>query len=405
MKRSTLLAIALFLASLNLRPVISSIAPLLETIRNDLGMSASSASLLTSIPVLCMGLFSPIAVKLGIRHGIERILAFALVLVGGATLIRWFTPSYAFLLITSLVAGIGIAAAGPLLSGFVKRYFPGQVASMIGVYSVAMVIGAALSAGLSVPFQNAFNGSWRSALGLWAIFAVIALPAWWWFVLRRSEPNHVQISSLNDTGRLPWRNSRAWLLTLFFGMMAIMFYSITAWLPPAVSNMGYSKIYAGNMLTLCTLVQIPATFLIPMLVNRFSNRLLWMIACALFNLAGILLIIFSGSPWIAAILLGIGNGGLFPIALMLPIEETSNAQDASSWSAMTQSVGYTIGALGPILVGWIQDMTDSFVFAFVGLAVICTAMILVQLLIGSKKGPDRELLAFPKSSNSLGDTV
>lgn len=72
---------------------------------------------------------------------------------------------------------------------------------------------------------------------------------------------------------------------------------------------------------------------------------------------------------------------------------------------MTQSVGYAIGALGPILVGWIQDMTDSFVFAFVGLAVICTAMILVQLLIGSKKGPDRELLAFPKSSNSLGDTV
>lgn len=188
-------------------------------------------------------------------------------------------------------------------------------------------------------------------------------------------------------------------MTLFFGMMAIAFYSVTAWLAPAVSNMGYSKVYAGNMLTLSTLVQIPATFLIPMLMHRFSNRLLWMIACALSNLAGILLIIFSSSPWLAAILLGIGNGGLFPIALMLPIEETSNAQDASSWSAMTQSVGYVIGALGPILVGWIQDMTSSFVFAFVGLAAVTVAMIIVQLFIGSKKESDREVLvATPASS-------
>jgi len=390
--RSTLLVIALFLASLNLRPVISSISPLLETIRNDLGVSASSASLLTSIPVLCMGIFSPIAVKLGIRHGIERILALALVLVGGATVIRWVTPSYPFLLMTSLVAGIGIAAAGPLLSGFIKRYFPSQVASMIGVYSVAMVTGAALSAALSVPFQNAFHGSWRSALGLWAILAVIALPAWWLFVLRRAEPNLVPSSSPNNTGQLPWRNRRAWLLTVFFGMMATMFYSITAWLAPAVSSMGYSKIYAGNILTLFTLVQIPVTFLIPMLMNRFPNRLLWLIACSLFELAGLLLVISSGSPWVAAILLGIGSGGLFPLALMLPIDETSNAQEASSWSAMTQSVGYAIGALGPILVGWIQDMTHSMVFAFVGLAVICTAMIFLQLFIGSRKGADTELL-------------
>lgn len=393
--RSTLLVIALFLASLNLRPVISSISPLLETIRNDLGMSASSASLLTSIPVLCMGIFSPIAVKLGIRHGIERVLALALVLVGGATVIRWFTPSYTFLLITSLIAGVGIAAAGPLLSGFVKRYFPSQVATMIGVYSVAMVIGAALSAGLSVPFQNALHGSWRSALGLWAILAVIALPAWWLFVLRRAEPKSklAQTSSLKNTGQLPWRNSRAWLLTIFFGMMAIMFYSVTAWFAPAVSNMGYSKIYAGNILTLFTLVQVPVTFLIPLLVNRYPKKLPWIIACSLLCLAGILLIVFSYSPWISAILLGIGCGGLFPIALMLPIDETSNAQDASSWSAMTQSVGYVIGALGPILVGWIQDLTSSFVLAFVGLAVVCAAMTLVGLLIGSNKGTERELLA------------
>ncbi|MCZ8516426.1 MFS transporter [Paenibacillus filicis] len=391
--RSWTLVVALFLASLNLRPVISSISPLLETIRSELGMSASTASLLTSIPVLCMGIFSPIAAKLGIRHGIERILAIALVFIGAGTVVRWFTPSYTFLLATALFAGIGIAAAGPLLSGYIKRHFPGHVASMIGVYSVAMVTGAALSAGLSVPLQNALNGSWRSALGIWAILAVVALPAWWLFVLRPVEPNHAQTPAPQNAGRLPWGNGRAWLLTVFFGMMAIMFYSITAWFAPAVANMGYSKVYAGSMLTLFTFVQIPVTFLIPMLIHRFPNRLLWLIGCALLELAGLLLVTMSAVPWLAAILLGIGAGGLFPLALMLPIDETSNAQDASAWSAMTQSVGYVIGALGPILVGWIQDATASFVFAFIGLAVVCAAMILVQLAIGSKKAPVKKAVA------------
>jgi CP family cyanate transporter-like MFS transporter len=63
-----------------------------------------------------------------------------------------------------------------------------------------------------------------------------------------------------------------------------------------------------------------------------------------------------------------GAGGLFPIALMLPIDETSNAQEASSWSAMTQSGGYILGGLGPLAMGWYYDATGSFVQAFYGLA-------------------------------------
>ncbi|WP_231507683.1 hypothetical protein [Bacillus sp. UNC41MFS5] len=74
MKKNVLLIIALFIASLNLRPAINSIAPLLGNMSADLGMSAAIASLLTSIPVLCMGIFSPVAVKAGGKWGIERVI-------------------------------------------------------------------------------------------------------------------------------------------------------------------------------------------------------------------------------------------------------------------------------------------------------------------------------------------
>ena len=165
-KKYILMIIALFIASLNLRPSINSIAPLLETIRTSLGMNASVASLLTSIPVLCMGLFAPVAVKFSGKWGIERVLGWSLLVIGVGTVLRFFTQSTSFLLITAFIAGIGIAFAGPLLSGFIKRHFPKHVPSMIAIYTVALTLGAALSSSLIVPMQNSMN-SWQSALGIW----------------------------------------------------------------------------------------------------------------------------------------------------------------------------------------------------------------------------------------------
>ena len=167
-KKYILMIIALFIASLNLRPSINSIAPLLETIRTSLGMNASVASLLTSIPVLCMGLFAPVAVKFSGKWGIERVLGWSLLVIGVGTILRFFTDSTSFLLITAFIAGIGIAFAGPLLPGFIKRHFPKHVPSMIAIYTVALTLGAALSSSLIVPMQNSMN-SWQSALGIWAV--------------------------------------------------------------------------------------------------------------------------------------------------------------------------------------------------------------------------------------------
>ncbi|MFC0212764.1 CynX/NimT family MFS transporter [Paenibacillus chartarius] len=124
MNKNILIAIALFTASLNLRPAINSIAPLLDSIRTDLGMNGAVASLLTSIPVLCMGLFSPFAVKAGGKWGMEKVMGISLVIIAVGTALRAFTASVFYLLVTALIAGIGIAFIGPLLAGFIKKHFP-----------------------------------------------------------------------------------------------------------------------------------------------------------------------------------------------------------------------------------------------------------------------------------------
>jgi CP family cyanate transporter-like MFS transporter len=332
-----------------------------------------------------MGLFAPFAVQLSARWGIERTIAYSLLLIGAATATRVFADHSALLLATAFLAGIGIAVAGPLLSGFVKRHFADNATAMVGVYSMSLVLGAAISSGMSVPFENLLGGSWRGSLSLWAVLASAALPVW--YVLARKE-KRISASSGRTVpvgSRIPWSNGRAWLLTLFFGLMGTMFYSMAAWLAPIVESMGYGKTAAGAVLTLFMLVQIPVSMLLPVLVSRYPKRLVWLLSLAGLEMTGIALLLTGISPWVAAVLLGIGAGGLFPMALMLPIDETDSAEAAGAWSALTQFGGYIISSLGPFFTGWLHDLTGGYTGPLSGLAIATGLMMVVQIAIGNKK--------------------
>ncbi|OBZ15773.1 CynX/NimT family MFS transporter [Bacillus sp. FJAT-26390] len=382
------LILALVLAALNLRPSITSIPPLLGTIQDELGISGSMISLLTSLPVLCMGIFAPLAVKLNKRWGTEGAMLAALLLIGIGTSLRLIADTISTLLATSFLTGVGIAIAGPLLSGFIKRHFPSRASAMVGVYSTAMVFGAVFSIWLSVPLQKLFRGSWNASLSIWALLAIITIPVWMQLAATKRREQHERITvsiAAISTERTPLRNLRAWILTLFFGLMAAIFYSITTWFAPAAISMGYTKETAGSIQTLLTLISLPATLLIPIAVQRFQRRLWWLIGCSLLELIGILMLNLSISPWLAAIPLGIGSGGLFPIALMLPIDETRSVGEANAWSAMVQSGGYILGAAGPILIGRIHDITGSFVQPFYLLGIVIVLQIAVQVLVGNRK--------------------
>ncbi|MDR0270517.1 MFS transporter [Paenibacillus sp.] len=387
--RFIFLIIALFLASLNLRPVITSVSPMLGTIQESLGMSGTLVSLLTSLPVLCMGFFAPVAVKLSNRWSIERTIAYCLLLIGVATAARYYVNSAWLMLLTAFLAGVGIAIIGPLLSGFIKKNFANPSA-IVGVYSMALVIGAALGSGFSVPLRNVLHDSWQASVASWSILAVIALFFWWRPAPKISKPDTTTAVRSMDASKiqspkLPLNNKRAWLLTSFFGMMAFMFYSLTAWLPPIIEEQGYDKHTAGMILTLFTLIQIPVSFLLPILVSRFQRRVVVLIGCSVMELSGLLLLSLHFSPWLTCIFLGIGAGGLFPMALMLPIDESSNMEEANILSAMTQSGGYIFASLGPLYISFVHDYAGSFPPAIFSLMVVVMVMIGIQLKIGNRK--------------------
>lgn len=243
---------ALFMASLNLRPVVSSIAPVLGSIQHDLGLSGTVSSLLVSIPVLCMGILATFSVKLSEKWGIEQVITFSLTLIGAGTLLRLFIHSASLLFFATLLSGVGIAMMGPLLSGFIKKHMADRAPSMIAIYSMALALGAALGSSLTSPLNWKLH-SWQMSLSFWVMPVILALPLWL-SILKR----HPSSSKTNSTVaykkslELPWLKKKAWILAVQFGMLSLVFYSLLGWLPLILIGAGAFKLHAGLMV-LCSL--------------------------------------------------------------------------------------------------------------------------------------------------------
>lgn len=346
---------------------------MMSMIQSDLGVSALTASLLTTLPVLCMGVFAPVATKLSRRFGLERTLFFSIFLITIATGLRGTSQTVTILLMTAFAGGVGISFAGPLLSSFIKKYFP-KSPGIVSVYSISMTVGAALASGLTIPIYLRSEHNLPLALSCWAVLGVIALILWLGLARKNQQVDHADVPL-----RLPLRNKKAIQFTLFFGFMSSMFYSLTAWISPIALNFGNSPQYAAMLLTIFTLIQIPVALLVPAIVNRLGKPKLFLILCSLSELIGLLFLLLPMPILPAVIFLGIGAGGLFPLALMLPIIETRTPEEAGTWSAMSQMGGYIMGGFGPFLIGLIFDISGHFQAAIVAMLAIVMLMIGVQL--------------------------
>ncbi|TYT63978.1 MFS transporter [Natrialba swarupiae] len=364
--------IAFVLAALNLRPAIASVPPVLEVIRADLALSYTAVSLLTTIPMFCMGLFAFLTPRIA-QYGRERGLFWAIVLVGLATAARIAGDSVAILFVTTIVVGIAIAVGQTLLPALVNEYFPDRAAFATGVYSISLAVGATLAAGLTVPVYQ-IGGSWTLALASWAVLAVAAAVVLVPLVRgSRSDSGN----GVDAPQRLPWRTPIAWAVTLFFVCASTIFYSGLTWLAPRYVALGWDESTAGFLLTTFTLTQVVGMGLFMLFGDRISDRRPWIFGMGSVTAASLVAIAVAPStyPWLLVAVLGSGSGGLFTIALTLPIDLAADGSTTDRLATMGMGIGYMVAAIGPSVVGGIRDVTGSYVPAFVALGTVGVFMI------------------------------
>jgi CP family cyanate transporter-like MFS transporter len=355
MRPASILA-GLFLVALTLRPQIVGIGPLLPEMQDDLDTTHAVVGLLGTIPVLCMGLFAPPAAFLGARVGTRAAITWSLVLIGVFGLGRAVVPSAALVVLLTWPVGAGMGLAGALVPVAVKEHFPVRPAGPTGLYTTGIQVGSAVSAAVAVPLA-AWYGGWRASLIVFSIATLFLAGVW--LLLTRHGSAHERPSGRPP--RLPWRSRVAWLLVVLFALMASTYYGINAWLPDSYAERGWSTAAAGSLLAVLNLVAIPASFLVPWLSDRFGTRHAWLIGMAttvVVGVAGVVLVPAAAYAWVVA--LGIASGGMFALVLTVPLDLEDEPGRVGALVGMMLGLGYTIGAISPVVLGAVRDATGSF---------------------------------------------
>lgn len=381
---SVLLLVGLVLVALNLRFALTSVGPLIDDLRSDLGLSGTAIGLLSTAPLLALGLVSPLAPRLAERFGAEHVVFACLLAIGAGVLARWLPPA-ALLFAGTMVAGCAIAIGNVLMPGIVKRRFGDSAATVTGLYSVGLSGGAALAAGLTVPIEEWVGGNWRLALALWALPALLAAVVWLPQLRRRAVRPAV---AREAAGRISlWRDRRAWSVTVFMGMQSAIFYTAAAWLPEILRDQGMSAGQAGAMLSLVMFLGIPIGFATAALAGRMADQRPLALAAALFPAAGwIGLLAAPGSATLLwAVLLGIGAGTGFPLVLTLFVLRARDVRHTAALSGMAQSAGYTLAALCPLAIGALHDLSGGWTLPLAVLASLALPE-LVAALAASRRG-------------------
>ncbi|MFJ9520707.1 CynX/NimT family MFS transporter [Kitasatospora sp. NPDC101801] len=383
-----LLAVAIAVAALNLRPVVTSLGPLLKQVQADLQMSAAVAGLITAVPSLCFALFGLAAPALSRRFGPITVVTAGMGAIALGVLARSFSGGTAVFLLLTAVALAGVAVSNVLIPVVIKRYFPDRVGPMIGLYSMALSVGTAAAAAATVPLTKALGGNWREGLGAWGLLAVAGLLIWLVTrFLRRDRSGAAEAPAA--AAKLPILRSRtAWALALFLGLQATSAYATMGWLPTIYQDAGVSDGSSGVLLALVMVISVPASFILPNLAVRRGEQGLFVVVLALCGIVGYTGLAFAAGTvsWLWACLVGLSMCA-FPLALTMIGLRARTPGGVAQLSAFAQSLGYLISIPGPILVGTIYQATGEWYLPLGFLALL----LIPQMAVGLRAGQARHI--------------
>lgn len=397
---------ALVLVSLALRPQLAGIGPLSGRIIDDLGVSHAFVGLLTTIPILCMGLFAPIGPALASKAGARGAIAVASGTVALAGLARVVAPGDLTILVLTLVIGIATAASGPLLAMFVRGNLHEHRVAGTAAYAGGTTLGAALAAGAVVPLAMALGG-WRVSMGVVSAASLVGGLAWLGLVPRGERPDsgavgaddpaHGQRQALSGRLSLPIRRPVVWALGVLFGVQSAVFYGTNAWLPALFVERGWDPESAAALLSLSSFAGLASILVAPVASRRGVERrqlLVTAASAAALGIAGVVAV--PGFAWVWSITLGAGLGLMFTVVLTLPTDVAADAREAGGASALMLLVGYLIASAGPFVLGAVRDATGSFAVSLWLLLALAVSMVPLSWLMSPTRLRPR-VAALPES--------
>lgn len=410
--------IGIVLVAFSLRSAVASLSPVIDHIAEEFTVSSVVVGLIGAAPPVCFAVFGLLTPMFERRFGLERVAVVAIGLIAAGLLLRGLAVDSTSLLAATAVVFAGVGSGNVLLPPLVKKYFPDRLGLMMTVYSTTMAVSTFVPPLVAVPVAD--SAGWRVSLGMWGVFAAIALVPWVTMLITHRADAVTAAPSASRTpvssddaeaadgsfdaasmatgpiattpanrrvfGRL-WRLPMAWSIALVFASSSTIAYVSFAWLPTIMIDVGgVSPANAGLLLSLFGLMGLPCSLLVPILIVRFqATRPVFFsaIASGLIGLAGMLFLPTVGMPlWVAFFGLA---AALFPLALVLLSIRARTPESAVALSGFVQSIGYAVAAVFPLLIGLLHDATDSWLIPLWLLVGVLIAVIPAGWIAGRRR--------------------
>lgn len=365
---------------MTLRPLTTSVGPVLPEIRQEFGLSATAGSLLSTLPILMFGLGALLVPRLLHRVSPNKAITISLLALAIGGNLR-LLPFIVVLYLGTIIIGLGVAVGNIVPSLITRRDFPTRIGGVMGMIAGAISFSAAVAALITYPLATQL-GSWQGALAVWAILPLIIFISWQFY--RNPSTNDVPLTTPHNMRAL-LRNPLAWSLTFYFGFQSINFHSMNTWLPTILREAGTDPVTAGNQLALLVLIGLPTGLFVPPLAAKFTSQVGLCITFVAIFAAGLMGIysfaiygLWPAATWLWVFLLGVGLGSSFPLALTLVLLRSGSPESSRDLGSFMQGGGYIISAIGPLVMGFLRDVTNSWSAAFIALGIA----LLIQLISG-----------------------
>lgn len=362
-----------FIAS-TLRAPLTSVGPVVDEIKQVMEINNSVAGILTTIPLIIFAIVSPFVSKVTARLTMSRTILYSTMLLIVALYLR-IAGDFTLFLIGTLILGVAIAFGNVVLPSYVKWYFPMQIGLATGIYSGTMNFTAGLGGGLSFPLSEITPLGFRLSLSFWILFAIIAIILW--IPKARKGVQLEKATAIADQQDRPkkvaiTKSKLAWMVALTMGFQSMVFYTVVAWVPSILVDRGLDPSTAGYLLMLNQFSQVPMTFTFPIIASKLKDqRILVVIITALF-LVGFSLFFTQSLVLliIGIIIAGLAMGACFSLCMTFFSIRARTSDGSISLSGFGQSVGYLIAAIGPFLIGYLHDATESWNSGIIALIVM-----------------------------------
>ncbi|MEM2111820.1 MAG: MFS transporter [Candidatus Bathyarchaeia archaeon] len=340
------------------------IPPLIPSIMEEFNISYAEAALMMSV-VLVPGIFLSLPGGMFVRrHGVRLVGAISLIIVTLSSIVTATAGSFIMALIGRLILGFGGTLINTITPAIIAQWFTKkEMGSAMGIFGINMPFTVIISFPSATVLMLMYG--WRFPFYISSAMGIISTAVFVASVREKPLAEKKSDMSMRQTlGNFEiWKIGLVWL---FFS--AAM--SFVTWAPTLFEKfLGMTKVYASF---LASLVMWASIFCVPLygyISDKIGKRKLFAVAGSfLMTLMFILLAFTSNVILVPSIMLLGAVGAMIPPMVFTLSAEISGPNMASVGFGVT-ATGFNIGAaLAQPIIGFILDITASYIFCLLGLA-------------------------------------